>query len=208
VYIRYSDPGLDKNIVRLNSARWGGGVYLENSKAVLTNTVITENQAPSNGGGSGLCIEGSSPHLLHTTISDNSGGDGSGVYVTESAAGYLSDVALTNTVLVKHGVGITVTTGNTATLEGVLWHANASDWDGAGVVLGSDYTWGDPHFDVDGYHLSSGSVALDMGLSTGVAVDVDGDARPYCAAPDLGADEAVGGFACRFVYLPALFRND
>ena len=209
VYIRYSDPGLDGNIVRSNSARRGGGVYLENSEAVLTNTVIIENQAPSNGSGSGLYIVGSSPRLLHTTISDNSGGDGSGVYVTEATVpGYLSDVALTNTILVNHGVGITVTAGNTATLAGVLWHANTADWDGGGAIFGSHYTWGDPHFAVDGYHLSSGSAALDMGLGTEVAADVDGDARRYCTAPDLGADEAVGDFACQIVYLPAALRND
>ncbi|MFL7794968.1 MAG: hypothetical protein AB8I69_22700, partial [Anaerolineae bacterium] len=200
---------LDKNIVRLNSARWGGGVYLENSEAVLTNTAITENQAPSNGGGSGLYIEGSSPQLLHTTIAHNSGGDGSGVYVTEATVpGYLSDVALTNTVLVDHGVGITVTAGNTATLDGVLWYANTADWGGGGTVFGSHYIWGDPHFAVDGYHLSSGSAALDVGLSTEVAADIDGDTRPYCAAPDLGADEAIGGFACQNVYLPMALRND
>ncbi|MFN2271883.1 MAG: right-handed parallel beta-helix repeat-containing protein [Anaerolineae bacterium] len=209
VYIRYSDPDLDKNIVRLNSARWGGGVYLENSEAVLTNTVITENQAPSNGGGSGLYIEGSSPRLLHTTIAHNSGGDGSGVYVTEATVpGYLSDVVLTNTILVNHGVGITVTAGNTATLDGVLWHSNTVDWGGGGAISGSHYTWGDPHFAVDGYHLSSDSAALDVGLSSGVTADVDGDTRPYCTAPDLGADEAVGDFACQIVYLPLELRNN
>jgi parallel beta-helix repeat protein len=209
VYIRYSDPGLDRNIVRSNSALRGGGVYLEKSEAVLTNTVITENQAPSHGGGSGLYIKGASSRLLHTTIAHNSGGDGSGVYVTErTVSGHLSDVTLINTILVNHGVGITVTAGNTATLAGALWYANTTNWGGAGIVSGSDYTWGDPHFSVDGYHLSSGSAAVDAGVSTGVTVDVDGDARPYCTAPDLGADEAIGDFACRFVYLPAVLRND
>jgi parallel beta-helix repeat protein len=209
VYIRYSDPGLDRNIVRSNSARRGGGVYLENSEAVLTNTVITENQAPSNGSGSGLYIVGSSPRLLHTTIAHNTGGDGSGVYATEeTVSGYLSDVALTNTILVNHGVGITVTAGNTATLEGVLWYANTTHWGGGGSILRTYNFWGNPHFSVDGYHLSSGSAALDTGLSTGVTTDVDGDLRPYCTAPDLGADEAVGDFACQNVYLPTVLRND
>jgi parallel beta-helix repeat protein len=209
VYIRYSDPGLDRNVVRSNSARRGGGVYLENSEAVLTNTVITENQAPSNGSGSGLYIVGSSPRLLHTTIADNNGGDGSGVYVTEATpSGYLSDVALTNTILANHGAGITVTAGNTATLEGVLWYANTTHWGGGGSILRTYNFWGNPHFSADGYHLSSGSAALDAGLSAGVTADVDGDLRPYCTAPDFGADEAVGSFACQNVYLPTVLRND
>jgi hypothetical protein len=117
-------------------------------------------------------------------------------------------VILTNTILANHGVGITVTAGSTATLDGVLWHANAADWGGAGSVLRAHEAWGSPHFAIDGYHLSSGSAAIDAGVSAGVMIDVDGDVRPYCTAPDLGADEAVGGFACRHVYLPALFRND
>ena len=75
------------------------------------------------------------------------------------------------------------------------------------AVFGSHYIWGNPHF-VDGYHLSSGSAALDVGLGAGVTADVDGDTRPYCTAPDFGADEAVGDFACQIVYLPAALRND
>jgi fibronectin-binding autotransporter adhesin len=209
VYIRYSDPDLDGNIIRVNSARWGGGLYLEYSDAVLTNTVIAENQAPSNGGGSGLYVMGSSPRLLHTTIADNSGGDGSGVYVTESTVpAYSSDVVLTNTILANHSVGITVTTGSTAALEGMLFHSNSTDTGGGGTFFGSHYLWGDPHFSADGYHLLSGSAALDVGLSAGVTTDVDGDRRPDCVIPDLGADEAVGGSVCHKVYLPAALRND
>ncbi len=209
VYIRYGDPDLDRNIVRSNSARWGGGLYLENSDAVLTNTVVTGNQAPSNGGGSGLYIVDSSPRLLHTTISGNSGGDGSGVYVTdEPGSGSAGDVALTNTILASHGVGITVTVGNTATLEGILLYANSINWGGEGSISYAHEVWGDPHFSADGYHLSSGSAALNAGVGAGVTTDIDGDPRPYCTAPDLGADEAVGDFACQNIYLPAVLRNN
>jgi hypothetical protein len=209
LHIRYSDPSLEGSIVRSNSARQGGGIYLENSDAVLTNTVIVDNQAPSNGSGSGLYVKGRSPRLLHTTISGNSGGDGSGVYVTdEPTAGYWGDVVLTNTILASHGVGITVTAYSTATLEGALWYANTVDWGGEGSVVHTHDAWGNPHFSADGYHLSSGSMALDAGVSTAVTTDVDGDPRPYCFAPDLGADEAVGDFACQTVYLPLIVRGN
>jgi hypothetical protein len=48
-------------------------------------------------------------------------------------------VAVTNTILVSHTVGIRVTAGNTATLEATLWGsgpwANDTDWGGAGTVI-------------------------------------------------------------------------
>jgi len=167
VYIRYSHPNLDRNIVKSNLARWGGGVYLENSKAVLTSTVVIKNQAPSNGGGSGLHLVGSAPRLLHTTIARNTGGDGSAVYVTnEPVSGSAGNVSLTNTILAHQQVGITVTVGNTATLEGVLLYANSTHMGGEGSISYTHDVWGDPHFSADGYHLSSGSVAIDAGVST------------------------------------------
>jgi hypothetical protein len=39
------------------------------------------------------------------------------------------------------------------------------------------------------YHLTAGSLAIDMALVSGVAVDYDGDARPQGAGRDVGADE-------------------
>ena len=196
------------NAVISNTANQrGGGLYLGDSDATLTNNVVADNQANING--SGLYITmGSSPRLLHTTIACNSGGDGSGVYVTNSGSRY-STVALTNTILVSHTVGITVTAGNTATLESTLWHGNTTDWGGAGtIVTGTHNYWGDPLFDADGYHLMAGSAAVDRGVDAGVTTDIDGDSRPQNAAPDLGADELGPGSAPGGnIYLPIILKN-
>jgi len=161
----------------------------------LTNNVIADNQA--NGAGSGLYIEGSSPHLLHTTIARNGdSGDGSGVYVTAWLGNY-SSVALTNTILVSHTVGITVTDGNTAILESTLWGsgawANGADTGGAGTIItGTRNYWDDPAFVDPGagdYHISPGSAAIDVGVDAGVTVDIDGEPRPAGTGYDIGADE-------------------
>jgi parallel beta-helix repeat protein len=175
------DATLSGNTIISNIANDdGGGLYLGESDATLTNTVVTDNQA--NTAGSGLYIHNSSPRLLHTTIARNSGGDGSGVHV---AAG---SVALTNTILVSHTVGITVAAGNTATLESTLWYGNATDW---------------ALFDADGYHLMEGSEAIDKGVDAGVMTDIDGDSRD--SPPDLGADELAG--IGTDVYLPIILKN-
>jgi fibronectin-binding autotransporter adhesin len=176
------------NIVKSNTATQdGGGLFLIFNNAILTNNVLIDNQA--NDLGSGLYIQASSPQLLHTTFVHNIGGDGSGICVVNDGTNP-SVANLTNTILVNHSVGITVTVGNTATLSGVLWYGNTiANTGGAGVITVTDAYTGNPAFASDGYHLTSGSAAIDRGVNAGVATDIDGQARPNGVAPDLGADE-------------------
>jgi len=178
----------------------GGGIFLDgytNKTVTLINTVIADNQAET--AGSGLYIQGGRPRLLHTTIARNSGGDGSGVYIT----GTTSIVAMTNTILMSHTVGVTTTAGNTVTLNSVLWYSNTANTGGGGyITVIHEYT-GDPAFAADGYHLTSDSVAIDKGVDAGVDRDIDGDLRSMGDACDLGADE----FAYH-IYLPMVLRND
>jgi hypothetical protein len=56
---------------------------------------------------------------------------------------------------------------------------------------------GGPAFAPDGYHLRAGSAAIDRGVDAGVTSDIDGNARPYGSAPDLGAVEYVPPTASR-----------
>jgi len=197
LYLWKSDGMLSGNTITTNTASHdGGGLYLRESNATLTNTILADNQADI--AGSGLYIQSSLPRLLHTTIVRNTGGDGSGIYVTDDEENY-STVALINTILVNHMVGVTVTAGNTVTLEATLWGkdtwANVTDWDGAGTVVTgtpAHNTWGDPAFvapNAGDYHIGADSAALDAGVDAGVTTDVDGDPRPIGASHDVGADE-------------------
>jgi uncharacterized repeat protein (TIGR01451 family) len=175
----------------------GGGLYVERSAITLTNSIVADNQitltGQITGTGSGLYIAGSSARLLHPTIARNGGGDGSGLHITGTA----STVAMANTILVSHTVGITVAAGNTATLTATLWGtgtwANLADWGGVGtVVTGTINLWDDPDFvdpDRGDYHIGPNSAAIDAGEPAGVTVDIDGEPRSAGTAPDLGADE-------------------
>jgi parallel beta-helix repeat protein len=206
LFLYDSDPTLNGNIITFNSADRGGGLSAYRSSPVLTNTVVADNIAGKSGSGLHIRLR-SLARLWHTTIARNWGGDGSGLYIDFMGAscgvGTVCTVGMTNTILVSHTVGITVATGSTATLASTLWYSNTTDWDGAGTILtGTLNYWGDPRFALDGYHLISGSAAIDRGTSASVAIDVDGDLRD--ALPDLGADEWVG--ARMHVYLPMVLK--
>lgn len=203
-----SAPGatLISNIVTENSTLGnGGGLLLMRSDISLINNVVTDNQA--GGLGSGLYVQDSSPELLHTTIARNSGGDGSGVYVTDMV-GPVSTMAMTNTIFVSHTVGLTITTGNTATLNGVLWYNNAVKTGGDGFITATNEYTGNPAFAADGYHLTADSAAIDKGVNASVGTDIDGDPRPVdgdldgIAITDLGADE----YLLR-MHLPIILKN-
>jgi parallel beta-helix repeat protein len=189
LYLESSDGALIAgNTIVSNTAASGGGVYLAGSDASLSNNVIADNACGESGGG--MLIFDSSPRLSHNTIAYNTGGDGSGVYTRRIFVA--THAAMTNTIVAGHTVGITVAANTTAALESVLWYGNGADWGGAGTVDVDAGYEGDPAFvDLDGgdYHILPVSAAIDWGVDAGVAEDIDGDARPYGAGPDLGADE-------------------
>lgn len=198
VYIEASAPTLDGNVIRSNRATLGGGAYVYGSTAYLPNNVIVDNVITDKG--SGLYIVGSNLRLPQATIARNAGGDGSGLFVTRDAA-FSSTVALTNSIIVSQGVGITVTSDNTVTLYGYLYYDLGAFSGGGGSLLTVNPYYAPPRFTADGYHLSSASPAIDAGFTdTGTPIDVDGQQRS--AAPDYGADEYWPG-----VYLPFVSRS-
>jgi PKD repeat protein len=175
----------------------GGALEFWLSDATLINNVIADNRAGTVG--TALFVTwNSSPRLRHNTIARNaatSGGDGSAIYVDYYQGP--STVWLTDTILVSHTVGVTVTAGNAVILEATLWGdgvwANGTDWGGAGtIVTGTVNLWDVPAFvapDEGDYHIDPSSAAVDTGVDAGVTWDLDGEPRPMGAGYDIGADE-------------------
>jgi hypothetical protein len=210
LYLWYSPATLSGNTIVSNTATLspiatgqGGGLLVERSSPfTLTNNLVADNHA--NTQGSGLWFEGveTDPtlgRLLHTTIAENRS-SGQGVFV-----GSYTTLAFTNTIIAgHHSVGISVTTGSTATLEATLWHNNGSDTSGGGTVIRSSNAYGDPTFanpSVWDYHLTASSAAIDRGVDAGVTTDLDNNIRPI-GRPDLGAYE----WGTQ-VYLPVVLCN-
>jgi hypothetical protein len=199
-------PVLSGNVISGNLAYEGGGLALisrepaaSHSRASLTvgndpwkNNVVAHNRAAQGSPGilaSLVSPEVPSPRLWHTTLAGNSGGDGTGV-------GFLKltgPAVMSNTIIVNQPVGVAACQLCDVALHGVLWYGNTQDTGGSGSIAITDAITGTPEFATDGYHLTDTSAAIDRATSSGIADDIDGDARPLGMAPDLGADECVGG---------------
>jgi parallel beta-helix repeat protein len=198
------NPILDSNVIAANSAHIGGGIELWYTHSTLSNNAIIDNSATVNG--SGLYLGGSTPILLHTTVARNSGGYGSAIYVHSDGMTTYSTLAMTNTILVDHSIGISVTSGSSVILNGVLWQNTpiTISQSGATVVVQNQYT-GSPSFSGDGYHITAASHAIDLGVPTDVIKDIDGELR-LCGSADLGADEYMLGNCLIHAYLPVIIR--
>jgi hypothetical protein len=181
-----------------NTAGRDGGALWAHGVVFAINVVVIDNVAQVHG--SGVLLKGATAHWRHTTFARNTGGEGSGLLVSNDGA-ITGTLALTNTILVSHSIGISLTPGSTALVNGVLWHNNTVNIGGMGGINVQNATTGDPAFATDGYHLTRSSLAIDHGIVAGVMTDIDGDSRPSGSGYDLGADEF------RFkVYLPLIVK--
>lgn len=199
IYVVTSEALLARNTIQRNSAlrRYGNGgsgagVFI-GADSTLVNNIVTDNSGESSG--MGVAVFGAEPNLYHTTIANNIGGDGSGVYVSE---GGLADEpgrpTLYQTIVASQTLGVNVSKnapGNLATLYGVLWWGNTEHY--SGTVFAFDEVEAAPAFvDPAGYdyHIGAASAAIDAVVDdAGITDDVDGHIRPHYAASDLGADE-------------------
>jgi hypothetical protein len=91
------------------------------------------------------------------------------------------------------------------TVNGVLWHGISTPTMAiTATVAVSHPVHGDPALATDGYHLTAASAARDAGVTSGVAIDLDGEIRPQGQGSDLGADEYVDeGYT---VFLPLVLK--
>lgn len=198
---------LQANTILSNTGNLGGGgLLVYNSQGRLENNIVAGNQIGSGRPGAGIYIWSGAPHLLHTTLAENVGGDGSGVHVRD-LVGTPGMVFLTNTILVSHTVGIYATAGNTATTEATLWGSGAwaNGTDAVGLVISSANVSGLPAFidpEAGNYHIGPTSEAIDAGVNADISADIDGEPRPAAGGYDIGADEF-----WRRLYLPLVLRN-
>lgn len=196
----YASSGaqFDGNLFLNNTAteQGGGAFLLEDNGAIYQNSVFAGNQAAEGGG---LYIWSGNASLIHSTITDNTSGDGRAVVIDKYPGLVLpgeptistATIVFTNAIVTGQPVGFFVTPDNRLTLDGVLWWATPThiQADGVDLTVLNEHT-GDPIFQADGYHLRADSAARDKGAAA-LDHDVDGHLREAGDQKDLGADEYV-----------------
>ncbi len=174
----------------------GGGGIASTGSLNIVNALMADNQAV--GYGSGMAVDGATLRLTHATIAANTGGDGTGLSIDGPAI-------ITNSIIVSQDIGLAVTAGHTAQVNGVLWFGNTHNYGGEGAVTATNEYTGSPAFSNPGagdYHLTAASAAINRGVADGVLKDLYGNPRD--AVPDLGAYEYL--WPWKF-YLPLVRRN-
>ncbi|OQY46781.1 MAG: hypothetical protein B6242_06835, partial [Anaerolineaceae bacterium 4572_78] len=190
-YLNQSPVEIKQCLLKNNSSQTsGGGAYMDNSSTeFLIDMAVIGNVA--NEHGSGMYVRSSHSLFQHVTISGNSGGDGTGLYVTNLENDY-SMVTTTNTIIANQGIGIFLENMNTISMSTTMWHEVDMKRDGLGVYEHVGDKNGDPAFETDGYHLMVDSDAIDQAENIkSIKIDIDGEPRIFFGEADIGADEYV-----------------
>lgn len=199
---------LSVNRVRMDSNKADNGACVSltkqgpNTTQVEMDNLILSNSEVYNAGAtksSLIYANGNADNLEvafnHLTVADNNAPTflyGEGPY----SSGYQTTVTLNNTIINgitnafvgKEAVGGgDVIINYTSTLRNNVTNLEVSDG-GTPTFNGLDTLSGDPLLNAT-YHLQVGSPAINTGVDSGVATDIDGDSRPKGSGYDIGADE-------------------
>ncbi len=190
VELWYSLARLESNRVVDNATNMGISLYDSGDGPTLVNNVV----ARSGSRAFSAYGEPMTATLIHNTFVG--AGSGYGVYADKSA------LYLTNTIVASVTSGIYNFTPASATVTAdhtLFWAVTDPG------ISGTNPLSGDPRFvDPAGgdYHIGAGSAALDVGATTAITTDIDGDPRPIGPLPDVGADERR-----MYAYLPLVLRG-
>ena len=202
------EANIDRNNIISNTATHGGGILVSDASSfTMTNSLVAENRATTEGGGMAFYTDPVFPvtgTIAHNTFAGNTLGVGPGKYGIAANKDYLT-LDLVNNIVVSHTYGVYADSGAIVSLDHTLFYSNTlGDTGGDPITNTNAITGQDPLLDST-YHLTAGSPAICAGLTIGwPAFDVDGEPRRL-TDPDIGADEYE---LPTQVYLPLVMRSD
>ncbi len=182
----------------------GMGIYAR-SNAIVNRCFIANNRNDYTSGG-GIRVEASSPVITNTFILDNDTFEDAGALLCRDRGNpvFISCTMAGNTASRKaDGIG-SYLYSNPTFYNCIIWHP---DWEfhfqDNGIMYGEycnstvDLTGVGPgNFSLEpgfigsgNYHLATTSPCIDRGFDYGVVDDYDGDSRPQSCGVDVGADE-------------------
>ncbi|MCS7290345.1 MAG: fibronectin type III domain-containing protein, partial [Roseiflexus sp.] len=191
----------------------GGGIYLitvPDTSSVFTanNIVIAGNSAKAGNGaestGGGIDCVDTQLTLSHATIANNIlQGPGAGLGSAIRLVGTSSSVGcggeISNSIIASHA-GSPIYANNKIkpiTVRRILFFGNGAPnvtTESGAPITEQNWFSGNPQFVSSGapnfdYHIQPGSAAIDQAVNSSTARDIDGQARPFGSASDVGADE-------------------
>jgi hypothetical protein len=195
ILVGNGSPTISRNVLKNNTSNQNGAIQISRGSPLIVNNAILDNI--TTGGRCSAINSGlyASPVFKHNTISNNTGGDGSAICA--AAAEFY------NTIIAGETIGVsTLSQDYTVSMSHTLWDNVATKATGDGTLNEVNSITGAAALDTDGYHLTTASNALTLGIDVGVTTDIDGDSRPQPAgsAPDIGADEYASAPATSFTF--------
>jgi CSLREA domain-containing protein len=183
----------------------GGGIFFQGDgdhTLRLISSTVSGNESVANGGGgisNGSYNASSRLEITNSTIVNNTGSTGGGIYTFTANPGNTATTTLRNTIVAgnsSNNLG-TLNGGGPATAKFTTLGFNLSDnYNGALTPLGTDKT-GQPLLgplslmggQTPAHALLAGSPALNAGDASGLATDQRGQPRVFGASADIGAVE-------------------
>jgi hypothetical protein len=205
----YTDT-LVNNTIRQNTGKWGGGLHLFNSPAILLQNTIQENYAPYHGGG--LYVQGNQPSITYNRILTNTADSwGGGMLIWVNEATISNNTFQGNTA---HWRGGGLYAQSAAEFDSNLFQGNTATEQGGGVFIyhdvGADYQ---NNVFVDNQAAEGGGIYLWGGVSsfihTTISDNHSGDGKgvvidKYPGLVDPGAPTI---YTTTVVFSNAIFAN-
>ncbi|MCD4731238.1 MAG: T9SS type A sorting domain-containing protein [Bacteroidales bacterium] len=221
----YNEVLFDGNIIQNNVARVGGGMFVKRAfNSTISNNVIQGNEANFRGGGILYTYSSKSeenkgcgfksmrevhakskkqkdvlPILINNTITDNSSVSYGGGLTNNMGSDFIAlNNIFYNNISSAQGNEMYLYTNSNAFLYNN--NVDTNEIAGNGNWVGENNINEDPLFDMDGYHILSGSPCIEEGI-TEIEIngemyycpdhDIDGQERPLNTTADIGVDEVL-----------------
>jgi hypothetical protein len=173
----YVNSVITNNTISNNSASYGGGICCDGGSPTISNNIIANDLATSDGGGI-YCCNNSLATFTNNVISNNSASDGGGIYCDYSDAKFINNTI--SNCDANYGGALYCTNESDPTFHNSIIFNNTASISGAQVFLNTENC--DPNF----YYCNIQGSSLDFGVNDNFYIGIyqnNIDSNPIFIAP-------------------------